>query len=175
MPIKFRCAYCNQLLAISRRKAGTVVRCPRCTRDVVVPQTSAEVKEPAPEEAPAGAAGPPLFEQSDFDDLFRPTGGPNPVGGDAFAFTEPAAPAPAPPVVAPPAEAPPDDPGTHIDAGFDVEPVAPPAPLEETPPAARGVLLSPRTATLLSVAAILALAVAFVAGLLVGYLIWRGG
>ena len=25
MPIRFRCAYCNQLMAIARRKAGTVV------------------------------------------------------------------------------------------------------------------------------------------------------
>ena len=28
MPIRFRCAYCNQLMGIARRKAGTVVRCP---------------------------------------------------------------------------------------------------------------------------------------------------
>src|SRR5947209_460375 len=29
MPIRFRCAYCNQLMGIARRKAGTVVRCPK--------------------------------------------------------------------------------------------------------------------------------------------------
>ena len=27
MPVRFRCVYCNQLLGISSRKAGTVVRC----------------------------------------------------------------------------------------------------------------------------------------------------
>ena len=37
MPIRFRCAYCNQLLGIARRKAGTVVRCPGCSGQVVVP------------------------------------------------------------------------------------------------------------------------------------------
>ena len=31
VPIRFRCAYCNQLMGISRRKAGTVVRCPTCS------------------------------------------------------------------------------------------------------------------------------------------------
>src|SRR5262249_15338195 len=37
MPIRFRCAYCNQLMGIARRKAGTVVRCPTCSGQVVVP------------------------------------------------------------------------------------------------------------------------------------------
>jgi phage FluMu protein Com len=166
MPIKFRCAYCNQLLAISRRKAGSVVHCPRCSRDVVVPQTSAEARGPEPQEAaPPGAGSPPLFEQSDFDDLFRPAAAPNAVAGDAFAFTEPVA-EPAPPAAA----VPPDGPGTQIDAGFDVEPVLPPAAAAETPAPQPGIVLSSRMATCLSVTAILALAVAFVAGLLVGYL-----
>ena len=30
MPIRFRCAYCNQLMGIAHRKAGSVVRCPTC-------------------------------------------------------------------------------------------------------------------------------------------------
>lgn len=37
MPIRFRCAYCNQLMGIGRRKSGTVVRCPRCAGEVIVP------------------------------------------------------------------------------------------------------------------------------------------
>jgi len=37
MPIRFRCAYCNQLMGIGRRKAGTVVRCPSCAGEVIVP------------------------------------------------------------------------------------------------------------------------------------------
>ncbi len=38
MPIRFRCAYCNQLMGISHRKMGTIVRCPKCSGQVVVPQ-----------------------------------------------------------------------------------------------------------------------------------------
>jgi biopolymer transport protein ExbD len=37
MPIQFRCPSCQQLLSISRRKAGTEVFCPVCTSLVMVP------------------------------------------------------------------------------------------------------------------------------------------
>jgi hypothetical protein len=55
MPIRFRCQYCNQLLGIARRKAGTAVRCPTCRGQVVVPTT--------------GLSG--LFEGSDFEASFQ--------------------------------------------------------------------------------------------------------
>lgn len=38
MPIKFRCQYCQQLLGISRSRAGAVVDCPGCGRSLRVPQ-----------------------------------------------------------------------------------------------------------------------------------------
>ena len=57
MPIRFRCAYCNQLMGISRRKAGTVVRCPSCSGQVVVPNPASEPTE-KPHEAPSPKAGP---------------------------------------------------------------------------------------------------------------------
>jgi hypothetical protein len=60
MPIRFRCAYCNQLMGIGRRKAGTIIRCPRCAGEVIVP---------AEQPLPAGTGRPglnPLFEQDDF-------------------------------------------------------------------------------------------------------------
>lgn len=41
MPIRFRCAYCNQLMGIARRKAGTVVRCPKCAGEIIVPMPEA--------------------------------------------------------------------------------------------------------------------------------------
>src|SRR5262245_32816362 len=63
MPIRFRCAYCNQLLGIARRKSGTVVRCPTCAGHVVVPNLPAEEAENA-EKAPDS-----VFERSDFDEL----------------------------------------------------------------------------------------------------------
>src|SRR5258708_573805 len=60
MPIRFRCAYCNQLMGIARRKAGTVVSCPMCHGQVVVPtpQTPAEA-----DDEPGGN----VFERQDFD------------------------------------------------------------------------------------------------------------
>ena len=67
MPIRFRCAYCNQLMGIARRKAGTVVRCPTCSGQVVVPDPGAAAEaEPGP--GPANQ----LFEGSDFDLIFNP-------------------------------------------------------------------------------------------------------
>ena len=43
-PIKFRCFRCNQLMGVSRSKAGAVVACPKCQVELVVPD---------PEESPA--------------------------------------------------------------------------------------------------------------------------
>ena len=54
MPIRFRCAYCNQLLGIARRKAGTVVRCPTCSGQVIVPAEQPEEGRPALPHAPLG-------------------------------------------------------------------------------------------------------------------------
>src|SRR5262245_52598265 len=99
MPIRFRCAYCNQLMGIARRKAGTIVRCPRCAGQVIVPDPGPEAAPeppdaPAPSNGPAAEAprpgtgpGPVLFEQSDFEKLFDPG---------------PAVPPPLPPQVPPP-------------------------------------------------------------------------
>src|SRR4051812_20151282 len=74
MPLRFRCAYCNQLMGIARRKAGTVVRCPTCSGQVVVPNPedgAAESEEPSPPPHPQ-PKGPELFDRSDFgDDLFH--------------------------------------------------------------------------------------------------------
>ena len=55
MPIRFRCAYCNQLMGISHRKAGKVVRCPKCAGEIIVPVPDG--MEP-PEEPGQEAAGP---------------------------------------------------------------------------------------------------------------------
>lgn len=38
VPIKFRCFQCNQLLGVSRAKAGTVVNCPKCAVGLIVPE-----------------------------------------------------------------------------------------------------------------------------------------
>ena len=63
MPIRFRCAYCNQLMGISKRKAGTVVRCPKCAGEIIVP--APEGHEPA-EDGTEQPAGPQAFEDANF-------------------------------------------------------------------------------------------------------------
>ena len=62
MPIRFRCAYCNQLMGIASRKAGTVVKCPKCAGEIIVPVPDGE-QPPAP---PAGPTGGQAFEEDDF-------------------------------------------------------------------------------------------------------------
>src|SRR5580700_3891271 len=73
MPIRFRCAYCNQLMGIARRKAGTVVRCPTCSGQVVVPHPDQEAT--AKPGTGRSAEDSPLFERSDFDEFFGETTG----------------------------------------------------------------------------------------------------
>lgn len=137
MPIRFRCAYCNQLLGIARRKAGTVVKCAKCSGQVVVPQ---------PEESGDSAEGPPpaqppgaMFENSEIDKMLEGEEGDQPS------------------VIATVGR-----PVTHY-------PVAASAAGDVARPG--GIWLSPQRATLLSVLAVVALAVAFGAGLLVGMFI----
>jgi DNA-directed RNA polymerase subunit RPC12/RpoP len=97
MPIRFRCAYCNQLMGIARRKAGSVVRCPTCAGQVIVP-VPANSAGGAAAEANKPKAG--LFEVADIDkELFNagssgpPAGASAPMGGTA-APPGPKAPAP---------------------------------------------------------------------------------
>jgi phage FluMu protein Com len=73
MPIRFRCVYCDKLLGIARRKAGSVVNCPQCKQPLIVPTPE---PEPEPTAATAGPSGPPpvpasLFERDDFDELLQ--------------------------------------------------------------------------------------------------------
>ena len=152
MPVRFRCAYCNQLLGIARRKAGTVVRCPTCSGQVIVPSQDAV---PATDGANGGQQ--PVFEQSDFEELF---------GAAAVTAKEPAAVSAAPPAPKP-AVAPAGAWGTHAEPAFDVEKLEPSATLAPRA-AAQGFVLSPTKATILAVVVILALGVAFGAGVLVG-------
>jgi hypothetical protein len=156
MPIRFRCAYCNQLLGISRRKANQVVRCPTCAGEVVVPEPEAGAEEPEPAPVPANQ---PLFERSDFDDLFNAPV----VEGPAVKPAPPPQPAPAPPPPLPASSPAPawNPPAAEV---FDVDRLGP----RRDAPAPAGLVLSPAKATVLTVVVILGLAVAFGAGWLVG-------
>jgi hypothetical protein len=148
MPVRFRCAYCNQLLGIARRKAGSIVRCPTCAGQVIVPSI-----ESIPVEQPA-AAMQPVFERSDFDELL----GTAATGGPASAVeASPQAPMPAAPAGAW---------GTHSEPAFDMSKLDPSASLRQTAPP--GIVLSPTKATVIAVAVIVLLGIAFGAGVVVG-------
>lgn len=164
MPIRFRCVYCNQLMGIARRKAGTVVRCPSCASQVTVPNLSAAGPSEQPARAPASSEpAPPLFERSDFDELFNPGG----------VHTRPAA-APAPPYD-PPAPLPPPGP-----AAFLKEPASPALAPDSgagtatavasdiAAPSKPGIWLTPGMLTWLSVGIIVALVLMFVLGFFLG-------
>jgi hypothetical protein len=161
VPIRFRCAYCNQLMGISRRKAGTVVRCPTCSGQVVVPNPDTE----APVEQKPGekAAAPNLFEQSDFDDLLRPGGAASPTA--TVSTGEQPLPHQAPMTGAW---------GTHAEPALPIERVdsvavaAPAPPGMVTPATPAGLVLTPNRMTILAVVAVLLLGVAFGVGVLVG-------
>ena len=155
MPIRFRCAYCNQLMGIARRKAGTVIRCPNCAGQVIVPNPEPGAAEPPLPPAPQPAApqpalkeNPPLFEGSDFDNLFG-TAATGAGGYEAVSFANPA------PLV-PPAQ-PRSQPMPQ--GGLDVEPVAIPGP---------GIFLTPGKLTVVCVILVLLLGLAFWVGFLVG-------
>jgi hypothetical protein len=149
MPIRFRCAYCNQLMGIARRKAGTVVSCPTCHGQVVVPSPEAPAQQPVQVPAPApqpasraGAAG-NVFEQKDFDPaLFNPSPAPAPPAPVQH-LTMPQEPAAFQPAF---------DPGTF----------APAANL--TPPRARGFVLTTGQVVMGVVGGVVLLLLAFAAG-----------
>lgn len=151
MPIRFRCAYCNQLLGIARRKAGTVIHCPTCAGQVVVP--AAESEEPAP-----AGRDEPVFERSDFEQMINPKPGrprsrpPAPVNGPS----------------APPPAAPPDAWGTHGEAPIDVDRLPPGTAPSSVTGAGPVILLTPAKATLLTVLVVVFVALAFGVGFFVG-------
>lgn len=164
MPIRFRCVYCNQLLGIAHRKAGTVVRCPTCAGQVVVP--TPENAGPVPHDSSPGE--PFVFEQNDFDQLFAPDSAAAPgveappprSTGAAVVIPQPVALIPQPA-----AEAPAGAWGTYAEPPFDVERV------DAARRPAAGIVLSSTKATVLGIVWIVSLVVAFGVGLLIGMLI----
>jgi hypothetical protein len=173
MPIRFRCAYCNQLLGIARRKSGTVVRCPTCAGQVVVPSVEddgGDVKDEKNAAAPAKPGG-QMFEGSEIDKLLEGAAGDQPsalasVGRETM---RPALPSPEPA----PAPVPPTAPAPKAATGPAPAPLPIPAPAPTPAPRPPGLWLSPAQATVVSVLAVVALAVTFGAGLLVGLFIAR--
>jgi hypothetical protein len=140
MPIRFRCRYCNQLLGIARRKAGTDVSCPTCHGRLTVPPDDLLPPDGG------GDAAPPLFERSDFEDYLRSPFGDEAARHAAASRARGVKPMPAVPMV--------------IDVERLPDEAGPPAP-------AVGILLTPARLTVLVVAIILLLAAAFATGIAV--------
>jgi hypothetical protein len=151
-------------MGIAHRKVGTEVECPTCKGKLLVPQTSTEgapAPRPAPEPAPP-VNSPPLFERSDFDDFLNPVQQPQPVRAAAQQTA-------APPAAPPRPQPAPQQRALRLPSNYDVDVEPMPGAMAPSPGAdGPGILLSPGRATLLTVAVILGLALAFSAGLLVG-------
>jgi hypothetical protein len=156
MPIRFRCAYCNQLMGIARRKAGNVVRCPTCAGQVIVPTPGNAVPAPPqPNNPPAPAAN--LFEQGDFEqDVLKQqqslaARGSGRLGGSAAHLAA----------------------GKSRDDAIDVEPVSVPLMMgreaQET-----GLHLSATATVLAGIGVLVLMALTFFVGLVVGRMVGSG-
>jgi hypothetical protein len=138
-------------MGISRRKAGTVVRCPSCQAEVIVPQSESETKPGPPPAQPIADVPAPLFERSDFEAFLHD---PAVEKSDERSRTS-------------------EPPRLSL---FETDIPAAPAfsvPLNSPRSQPPGLVLSPTQATWLTVVVILLVAVAFGAGLLVGHY-WIG-
>jgi hypothetical protein len=154
MPVRFRCVYCNQLLGISRRKAGTIVRCTSCEGQLIVPdpsdapthgeEPSAESPSDEPHKAEGSSGSGGVFDADEFD-----------------AFLEPLAPAAGPAVATPPAPPARQHPAAPVEAIVGVVP----------PPA---VAFTRRSLTIAVALAIVALCLSFGSGLWLGMALRRG-
>ncbi len=194
MPIRFRCSYCNRLLGIATRKAGTQTTCPHCGYSITVPVPNeddskterlsfddveamlgrevTEIGDPASASARPVASAPVAPPPAE-----KPRSEPK----SAAAALPVPRPRPAPPPLPKPAPKPidPDDPPL-FEADVDELLGAKAAPEEEArarPPVVSGmdalslgdpprqVTMSAQKATLLMVAVVVLLALAFAAGM----------
>ena len=153
MPIRFRCVYCNQLLGIARRKAGTIVRCTNCQGQLIVPEPPPDEPDEPSGTAPGnatdggtvtGTADQPLFERNDFADLLQ-----------GFRENAPSVVAIEPSMMAPPPAAP-------VAFSFSDDPAV------KKPASDTGVFLTRGRLTALCVGVALAVGLAFAGGLWLG-------
>ncbi|MFO0965847.1 MAG: hypothetical protein U0793_09730 [Gemmataceae bacterium] len=142
-------------MGIARRKAGTVVLCPKCQGQVVVPIPPPENgrdQPPTPEDKDN------LFEKDDFGKFLHPGGGAPPYPAAPPMQTAPAAPA----AMHPPMHAPMHAPAAAASQVDWPDTLLPPDRTQ------RGLFLTPGLLTLLGVLVLLLLGLAFFVGLLLG-------
>lgn len=100
MPIRFRCPQCDRLLGIAKRKAGTQTECPQCGKMVTVPVQNDQTELADLDELlnPAAAANGSARPKAEVP---RPSPAPRPVAPKPVPAAEvldlPAPPKPAPP------------------------------------------------------------------------------
>lgn len=202
VPLKFRCYQCNQLLGVSRSKAGTVVACPRCGVELIVPQPPEPGGSGSTDAAPAVSGGldagmslesldirpedirvEPGIEwaprPAEEERIELPEDRPAPAAAPAPEWTEPprAAEAPGAPVAETQlwvAEAEPrPEPVDAVVPPIRVEPPRVAEPRSALAPRSRDVVLSRSSVAAWSLFVLLAQAFAFLAGLLAGHYVWR--
>jgi hypothetical protein len=194
MPIRFRCVYCDQLLGIARRKSGTVVKCPNCAGQLIVPS-------PEPNDDDAGPDA-PTASTEDVGGSRRPAAtataaektAPAPAieaqtaagsAGMLFersdfdellkpAIERKSAPAARSIPAGPPrrATAPaPVQPASAPAAAFDFSQPAPAAAVTVHRPAQSGLVLTPLKLVLLALLVLFGLGLAFAGGILLGWML----
>ena len=71
MPIQFRCASCQQLLGIAKRKAGSHVDCPNCKKKILVPAVSSNSSVAEPPVRRDRTQPMSIFDRMDVDKLLQ--------------------------------------------------------------------------------------------------------
>jgi hypothetical protein len=164
MPIRFRCAYCSQLMGIATRKAGTVVTCPKCGGQVVVPTPDPDQAAEEERQRATGPSGAAVFEEDDevqklleyVEETARPSPLAQPVRRPGGAGSMP------PPAPVLPARTMPPPPSRPAAADVDV------LPLDMEPAQPRGIHLTPGVLAIVLTLLGLALGLMFLLGFLLG-------
>lgn len=158
--LRFRCYQCQALLSASAGRAGSVIACPKCGTELIVPeaaQAASTLVDFAPPDEPE-----PLPEFASFLDLSAPPTRPREARAEdvALDLSQLVVDAPRPAM----GEGPPP---------LEVVKVAVATIAERAGPSRRNDVVLPRTAAVLwSLGSVLGLASAFAAGLLAGHYIW---
>jgi hypothetical protein len=150
-PIKFRCYKCNKLLGVPARKVGSIVSCPQCQADLQVPRLEAA----AP---PAGPTAPTAAPEAAVEPA--PAAGIDPGVPMPDLFATPETP-----------------PATVLDESLIAAITAePPSIRSSRDPSDRPtaeVVLSPVIVLAWSLLVLMAVPLAFIAGLLTGHFVWK--